>query len=244
MRLLPREEKFYHLFLKQVAIISEASRLLLEGLRAGNSRLVGAATEINVLEHNGDEVIHELFTRLNSTFITPIDPEDIHALSSALDNVLDATLWPLEEQEAEARNKRRVGLGFTGLGNALTMMNLRYDTDPTEARRHSVPSILDPYLPYLHQRWTDGCRNGLQLWRELRAQGYPCSRKMVAVWVSQQRKLPGNTPAPTTPKKYLSKDGAEGTGKQVRLTAARWHRLHSPQARRFPSPISERGGRG
>jgi ribonucleoside-diphosphate reductase alpha chain len=48
----------------------------------------------------------------------------------ALDNVLDATLWPLEEQEAEARNKRRVGLGFTGLGNALTMMNLRYDSDP------------------------------------------------------------------------------------------------------------------
>jgi len=89
MRLLPREEKFYHLFLKQVAIISEASRLLLEGLRAGNSRLAGAATEINVLEHKGDEVIHEVFTRLNSTFITPIDPEDIHALSSALDNVLD-----------------------------------------------------------------------------------------------------------------------------------------------------------
>ncbi|HEX4599306.1 MAG TPA: ribonucleoside-diphosphate reductase, adenosylcobalamin-dependent, partial [Burkholderiaceae bacterium] len=41
---------------------------------------------------------------------------------------LDATLWPLAEQEVEARNKRRVGLGFTGLGNALTMMNLRYDT--------------------------------------------------------------------------------------------------------------------
>jgi hypothetical protein len=89
MRLLPREEKFYPLFLKQVDIISEASRLLLEGLRAGNARLAGAATEINVLEHKGDEVIHELFTRLNSTFITPIDPEDIHALSSALDNVLD-----------------------------------------------------------------------------------------------------------------------------------------------------------
>src|SRR6266496_2290888 len=89
MRLLPREEKFYHLFLKQVDIISEAARLLLEGLRVGNSRLAGAATEINVLEHKGDEVIHELFTRLNSTFITPLDPEDIHALSSALDNVLD-----------------------------------------------------------------------------------------------------------------------------------------------------------
>ena len=37
----------------------------------------------------GDEVIHEVFTRLNQTFITPIDPEDIHNISSALDNVLD-----------------------------------------------------------------------------------------------------------------------------------------------------------
>jgi len=89
MRLLPREEKFYHLFLKQVDIISEATRLLQEGVQAGNSRLAGAATEISVLEHKGDEVIHELFTRLNSTFITPIDPEDIHAISAALDNVLD-----------------------------------------------------------------------------------------------------------------------------------------------------------
>jgi ribonucleoside-diphosphate reductase alpha chain len=51
----------------------------------------------------------------------------------ALDNVLDATLWPLEEQAKEAANKRRIGLGFTGLGNTLTMLNLRYDTDP--ARR-------------------------------------------------------------------------------------------------------------
>ncbi len=89
MRLLPREEKFYHLFLKQVEIISEAARLLLDGVRVGNSRLVGAATEINLLEHRGDEVIHEIFTRLNQTFITPIDPEDIHNLSSALENVLD-----------------------------------------------------------------------------------------------------------------------------------------------------------
>jgi len=89
MRLLPREEKFYHLLLKQVEIISEASRLLNEGLRGGKARLASAATEINVLEHRGDEVIHEIFTRLNQTFITPIDPEDIHNISSALDNVLD-----------------------------------------------------------------------------------------------------------------------------------------------------------
>jgi predicted phosphate transport protein (TIGR00153 family) len=89
MRLLPREEKFYHLFIKQVEIISDAARLLLEGVQAGNSRLTSAASEIGTLEHKGDEVIHEIFTRLNQTFITPIDPEDIHNISSALDNVLD-----------------------------------------------------------------------------------------------------------------------------------------------------------
>ncbi|MGE5339596.1 MAG: adenosylcobalamin-dependent ribonucleoside-diphosphate reductase, partial [Gemmatimonadota bacterium] len=47
----------------------------------------------------------------------------------ALDNVLDATLWPLPEQHREAMNKRRVGLGFTGLANTLTMVNLRYDSE-------------------------------------------------------------------------------------------------------------------
>ena len=83
MRLLPREEKFCHLFLKQVEIIAEASRLLLDGVRIGNSRLASVATEINVLEHRGDDVIHEIFTRLDQTFITPIDPEDIHNISSA-----------------------------------------------------------------------------------------------------------------------------------------------------------------
>jgi hypothetical protein len=89
MRLLPREEKFYHLFQQQVDIISDAARLLLDGVQRGNSRLSGAATEINVLEHKGDEVIHEIFTRLNQTFITPLDPEDIHNISTSLDNVLD-----------------------------------------------------------------------------------------------------------------------------------------------------------
>ena len=89
MNLLPRDDKFYAFFLKQVDIISQAARVLLEGVRVGNSRLAGAATEISVLEHRGDEVIHSIFHRLNQTFITPLDPEDIHNISSALDNVLD-----------------------------------------------------------------------------------------------------------------------------------------------------------
>lgn len=46
-----------------------------------------------------------------------------------LDNVLDVTVWPLEKQRQEAMNKRRIGAGFTGLGDTLLMMNLRYDSD-------------------------------------------------------------------------------------------------------------------
>lgn len=59
---------------------------------------------------------------------------DVSKVSTrALDNVLDATLWPLQEQANEAANKRRIGLGFTGLGNALTMLGLRYDSDAGRA---------------------------------------------------------------------------------------------------------------
>jgi predicted phosphate transport protein (TIGR00153 family) len=90
MNLLPRDDKFYEFFLKQVDIICQAAHVLQEGVRVGNSRLAGAATEISVLEHRGDEIIHGIFKRLNQTFITPLDPEDIHNIASALDNVLDA----------------------------------------------------------------------------------------------------------------------------------------------------------
>lgn len=89
MRFLPREEKFFTLFLDQVRIISESAALLLEGAQAGNQRLVEAAQKIAKLEQKGDEIIHDIFKRLNQTFITPLDPEDIHSLSSHLDDVLD-----------------------------------------------------------------------------------------------------------------------------------------------------------
>ncbi|MBK0392576.1 LAGLIDADG family homing endonuclease [Ramlibacter algicola] len=51
----------------------------------------------------------------------------------ALDNVLDLTHWPLPQQQDEARAKRRIGVGFTGLGNALAMLKLRYDEDDGRA---------------------------------------------------------------------------------------------------------------
>ncbi len=89
MRLLPREEKFFALFLQQVENIVTASGLLLEGARTGNSQIAKASEQIKVIESRGDEITHDIFTRLNQTFITPLDPEDIQALSVSLDNVLD-----------------------------------------------------------------------------------------------------------------------------------------------------------
>ncbi|MGC2049052.1 MAG: LAGLIDADG family homing endonuclease, partial [Gallionella sp.] len=59
-----------------------------------------------------------------------------------LDNVLDVTAWPLPEQLLEAQNKRRVGLGFTGLGDTLVMLGLRYDTDEARAFAADISRIM------------------------------------------------------------------------------------------------------
>ena len=90
MRFLPKEEKFFALFLDQVRYICEAAVLLLQGAEGGNAHLEKAANQIAVLERKADEVIHDVFRRLNQTFITPLDPEDIHSLSTHLDDVIDS----------------------------------------------------------------------------------------------------------------------------------------------------------
>jgi len=59
-----------------------------------------------------------------------------------LDNVLDVTLWPLPQQQAEAAAKRRVGLGFTGLGDALVMLGLRYDGADARAMARRIATLL------------------------------------------------------------------------------------------------------
>jgi uncharacterized protein Yka (UPF0111/DUF47 family) len=89
MKLLPREEKFFAYFHQQVNFICQAADLLVEGAAAGNTHLASAAHQIKAIEEQADAVIHEIYTRLNSTFITPMDPEDIHSLSSHLDDVID-----------------------------------------------------------------------------------------------------------------------------------------------------------
>ena len=59
-----------------------------------------------------------------------------------LDNVLDATVWPLPQQQHEANSKRRVGLGFTGLGDALVMLGLRYDTPSARDMARQISELM------------------------------------------------------------------------------------------------------
>ena len=89
MRLFPREEKFFDLLEEQASRIVEASRLLNDGVRADAVTLARMAGEIKRIEHDADRITHQLFTKLNQTFVTPIDPEDLHSLGSSLDDVLD-----------------------------------------------------------------------------------------------------------------------------------------------------------
>ena len=89
MNLLPRDEKFFQSFQRQVKLICQAAGLLVEGATAGNAHLANAAHQIHVLEEQADSVLHEIYRHLNSTFITPLDPEDIQSLSSHLDDVID-----------------------------------------------------------------------------------------------------------------------------------------------------------
>ena len=87
-RLLPREEKFFDLFEEQAAHIVTASRVL-EELTLDYPDAKAKAERIKDIEHAGDTVTHEIVRRLNTTFVTPIDREDIYALASRLDDVLD-----------------------------------------------------------------------------------------------------------------------------------------------------------
>ena len=59
-----------------------------------------------------------------------------------LDNVLEVTEWPLPAQQSEANAKRRIGLGFTGLGDALAMLRLRYDTQPARDMAATISAFL------------------------------------------------------------------------------------------------------
>jgi predicted phosphate transport protein (TIGR00153 family) len=88
-RLIPREEKFFEDFTALAdRIVSGAT--LLERMLASDPPAWDVALQIKQVENECDALTHNLIQRLNSTFVTPIDREDIHALATSLDDVMDA----------------------------------------------------------------------------------------------------------------------------------------------------------
>jgi predicted phosphate transport protein (TIGR00153 family) len=88
LRLIPRDEHFFELFVEDAANVLGAARLL-EAMLRSFDQLPKRAGEIRDAEHRGDEISHDIGHRLEATFVTPFDREDIHALISRLDDILD-----------------------------------------------------------------------------------------------------------------------------------------------------------
>ncbi len=87
--LLRRERRFYALFDRQVGNVVAASQRLRTAFDDDIGAMPVHQAAIKVLEHAGDELTHQIIQTLHRTFITPFDREDIYALSSGLDDVLD-----------------------------------------------------------------------------------------------------------------------------------------------------------
>jgi predicted phosphate transport protein (TIGR00153 family) len=90
VRLLPRNEEFFDLFTEVATRNKEAAQYLRDLFEAAPDRRTPIVEAIKRLEHEADQATHEVVNRLDRTFITPLDREDIHQLASDLDDVMDA----------------------------------------------------------------------------------------------------------------------------------------------------------
>ena len=88
LRLLPKEEKFYEIFTESATNIHNAAKHL-KWMLEKRTDFDRYAREIKEMEHIGDKLTHEIINRLNKTFVTPFDREDIHSLSQRMDDVID-----------------------------------------------------------------------------------------------------------------------------------------------------------
>ena len=87
--LLPKEDQYFTLFSQMTVKIQEASAILVDMLQASDVEFDALAKKIKSVEHECDELAHSVTVKLNRSFITPFDREDIYTLSMALDDVCD-----------------------------------------------------------------------------------------------------------------------------------------------------------
>ena len=108
---LPKEEQYFSFFAQMTSYIYDASRALVEMLNDNNGSYTEHLKRIKTIEHQCDDLTHSISTKLNKSFITPFDREDIYLLSGALDDVVDLiddaaramVMYDVHESTAHAR---------------------------------------------------------------------------------------------------------------------------------------------
>ncbi|MGH9736089.1 MAG: DUF47 domain-containing protein, partial [Candidatus Acidiferrales bacterium] len=87
-KILPREQSFFQMFIDQAENVRAGAQAMVEMLQDYSDPAAGA-NRLDEYEHAGDAITHDIMKRLNQTFITPFDREDIHELASRIDDVID-----------------------------------------------------------------------------------------------------------------------------------------------------------
>jgi predicted phosphate transport protein (TIGR00153 family) len=148
---IPRERRFYDLFEQQAATIVRSAGLLEQAL-ADVANLATCQREIKALEHQGDKITHEIVSTLNRTFVTPFDHEDIYALASGLDDILDyieevadtANLYGITTIPEPARELTRLlTLAVAQLEQAIGKLESGKGIDEHSAEVHRLEDVGD-----------------------------------------------------------------------------------------------------
>jgi predicted phosphate transport protein (TIGR00153 family) len=170
------DREFFDLFERAGANIVRAAELLDEML-AGYPETADLAVEIRACEHEGDHITHQVIQRLNQTFVTPIDREDILQLSSALDDIVDYTeevadylgLYKIEAPMVQAQRLARVlrdatreiavaiprVRGFKELGEHMVEVH-RLENEGDRITREAIASLFETGIdPMVVIRWKD-----------------------------------------------------------------------------------------
>ncbi len=120
MRLIPKDEGFFELF-DGLAVRMTRSASLLNQLFTEPGQLDRYVAQIKEIEHEADEITHEIMNRIDRSFVTPLDREDIHLLATRLDNVVDlmdgtarrAKMFHIHDRKEPAKELTRVLLAAT-----------------------------------------------------------------------------------------------------------------------------------
>ena len=174
--LAPRDREFFDLFEEAGGNILRAAGLL-EEMLADFPERNELARDILICEQDGDRITHDILQRLNQTFVTPIDREDIHELSSALDDVVDYTeevadylgLYKIEAPMAQAQDLAKVLhaaarqiaeamprlRGFKDISRHTVEIN-RLENDGDRIVREAIASLFGTGIdPMVVIRWKD-----------------------------------------------------------------------------------------